>query len=404
MILLPGVNLDIIEKILSSSFFGNDISISHNSLKRVSLFTVGISGYRSAFLLYYILGIVRILPSYNSLAIQGHAGYKRISAYIAKIALPVCIIVGFWIAYSILKMQTNFPGLVMPMNPFIFYLLIIAAVTAGTFFLIWLAEQISVYGIANGFLLIIAAPIASGFISDLPEIGRNIMDVASKHHSSTILFQPQTISLIVLCLVFSIFVISAIYIVGVYYKMPFQYIKSIRNGQINLSPVQHTMPVRVIHPVALVLAIYFTSFGIGLIELIVFYCGWLDVPNWFSYWDNILYSFVVFVLGYLLVNAFLKPEKQIKKIEDSGARITGLTSPGSYLEAIGDKTALFAAAYLAVITIALDLTGEIVRTHLNYGRFTMLSPASWFLVIWLFQDVRQRISLITTRHETTINH
>ena len=128
---------------------------SGGALNRCAVFALGISPYITASIMMQILGMT--IPSLEALLKEGEFGRKIINQYTRYLAL------GLSIMYSIpLALWLESAGLVL-MPGWIFRILFVFTLTAGAMMVMWLGDQISLYGIGNGSSVIIFAGIVSSF-------------------------------------------------------------------------------------------------------------------------------------------------------------------------------------------------------------------------------------------------
>lgn len=144
----PGVDIDR----LSAMTAQNDIlgyinMFSGGAFTRVSIFALGIVPYINSSIVISLL--VSIIPQLEEIQKEGESGRNKITQWTRYLTILVAIIQG---AGMCLWLQSV--GLVY--NPGIsFFLTTITTLTAGTVFLMWVGEQISIKGIGNGVSLII---------------------------------------------------------------------------------------------------------------------------------------------------------------------------------------------------------------------------------------------------------
>lgn len=144
----PGVDIDR----LSAMTAQNDIlgyinMFSGGAFTRVSIFALGIVPYINSSIVISLL--VSIIPQLEEIQKEGESGRNKITQWTRYLTILVAIIQGTGMC---LWLQSV--GLVY--NPGIsFFLTTITTLTAGTVFLMWVGEQISIKGIGNGVSLII---------------------------------------------------------------------------------------------------------------------------------------------------------------------------------------------------------------------------------------------------------
>lgn len=128
---------------------------SGGSLSRCTVFALGIGPYITASIMMQILGMT--VPTFEQLMKEGEFGRKTLNQYTRYLALALSIVYSF--SYA---MVLEHQGLVLTPG-WIFRILFVLTLTAGSMMVMWLGDQISLHGIGNGSSVIIFAGIISGF-------------------------------------------------------------------------------------------------------------------------------------------------------------------------------------------------------------------------------------------------
>src|SRR5271165_6507310 len=193
----PGVNsnqLEIMFKQQTGSMFGLMDLFSGGTLRRMTIFALGIMPYITASIIFQLLTVV-----YEPLARiqkEGELGRRKITQWTRYMT----VILGALQSIGIAAILTKSPGLVL--NPGIgFNLMTILTLTTGTAFIMWLGEQITDRGIGNGMSLLIFA----GIVAGLP---RGVGDLVQKVQTNA--WGSLTIVAIVLLLAAMIAVVAFI--------------------------------------------------------------------------------------------------------------------------------------------------------------------------------------------------
>jgi len=164
----PGVNsnqLEIMFNQQTGSTFGLMDLFSGGTLRRMTIFALGIMPYITASIIFQLLTVV-----YEPLARiqkEGELGRRKITQWTRYMTVVLGALQSIGIA-AILTKQ----GLVLYPGPS-FILLTVVTLTAGTAFIMWLGEQITDRGIGNGMSLLIF----TGIVAGLP---RGVIDLVQK--------------------------------------------------------------------------------------------------------------------------------------------------------------------------------------------------------------------------------
>src|SRR5262245_46413154 len=145
---LPGVSLDVYSQLLRAQP-GSSPFVSE-AVTRVSVFSLGVWPYVASYVLLHVL--CAFSQRLRDLRRAGPSGWERFSHLIRFGALLLAIYQGYGIAvrFEAVPNLTSHPG-------FIFRTGVVVSLVAGSMFLIWLGEQISLRGVGSGVWLILAA-------------------------------------------------------------------------------------------------------------------------------------------------------------------------------------------------------------------------------------------------------
>lgn len=164
---VAGINISKLNAFLEQSknlgnFFSYIDTLAGGALGSCTLFALGISPYITASIAMQLLGMS--IPKLEALMKEGEYGKKVINQYTRYLALGLSI---FWSFSYAMLLESQ--GLVL--NPgFGFKFSFILSLAAGSMFIMWLGEQISMFGIGNGASMIIFAGIIAKFPSHVAKI------------------------------------------------------------------------------------------------------------------------------------------------------------------------------------------------------------------------------------------
>lgn len=161
-ITVPRVDVTNVNFADTGDIFGLMNILGGGALKRFSVFALGVSPYITASIVIQLLSM-GVLPKLEELSKQGQQGRQKLNNATRALALLLAAVQAYGI---IITMETRYGLSAFNGLPFsradYFYLILITV--AGTFLLIWLADQISAKGVGNGISMIIFA----GIVTELP--------------------------------------------------------------------------------------------------------------------------------------------------------------------------------------------------------------------------------------------
>jgi len=165
----PGVNFRQLELLFNSqsgSALGLMDLFSGGTLRRMTIFALGIMPYITASIIFQLLTVV-----YEPLARiqkEGELGRRKITQWTRYVTVILAALQAIGIA-TILTKQ----GVVMDPGPG-FILMTVLTLTAGSTFIMWLGEQITDRGIGNGMSLLIFAGIVAGLPHGIGDLYQKI--------------------------------------------------------------------------------------------------------------------------------------------------------------------------------------------------------------------------------------
>ncbi len=317
---------------------------SGGSLQYCTLFALGIGPYITASIMMQLLSMS--VPALEQLAKEGDYGRKVINQYTRYLAAILSVGYSLAYAFSLEAANVSTPGLLLYSGlgfKFIFTL----SMTVGCIFVMWLSEQISLFGIGQGSSMIIFA----GIIAKFPDsIIRIIYSV-----------QTGSIGLTTALLILAIFIFVAGCIVFLEKgdrKIPVQYARRII-GQRVYGGQSTYIPFKI--NTAGVMPVIFAS---SVLNVPLFIIGALSdkfgVFKWLAEALNkgLLYNALDFALiimfSYVYTAIQFNPTELAENMKKSGGFILGIR-PGKktadYFDYILNRIGLIGAIYLGLLAI-----------------------------------------------------
>lgn len=130
------------------------------AMDKMSIFALGVGPYITASIIIQLLSM-DVIPHLTELSKGGQTGRKKLDKYTRYLSLILCFIQ----AYTTTLVLTDANGVSSLINQELSGFLYVATVfTAGTMFLLWISDRISMHGIGNGVSMIIFA----GIVANIP--------------------------------------------------------------------------------------------------------------------------------------------------------------------------------------------------------------------------------------------
>jgi preprotein translocase subunit SecY len=196
----PGINTSLLERMWDNAQGGSALGLINmfagGSLRRMTIFALGIMPYITASIIFQLLTVV-----YEPLARiqkEGELGRRKITQWTRYMTVVLAALQSIGIAFILTKQ-----GLVL--NPGIgFILMTVLTLTTGSGFIMWLGEQITDRGIGNGMSLLIFAGIVAGLPRGVAEMVQKVQ--TSAWGAFTLLGVLAMVAAMILVVAFIVFV------------------------------------------------------------------------------------------------------------------------------------------------------------------------------------------------------
>lgn len=362
-----GVNIEALNQMVESAkglggFFAYLDLFSGGGLSHCTIFALGIMPYITSSIMMQMLGMT--IPSLEALLKEGDYGRKIVNQYTRYLAFGVAIFQSLGYAFMIERSNLAFhPG-------WGFRLTFVFSLTICSMFVMWLGEQISLFGIGNGSSMIIFA----GIVARLPIDIRRLLYQVSEG------FLDWYVAFVVLAL-FVIITSCIVYLERGERKIPVQYARRVvgqrvYGGQSTYIPFKINTPG--VMPVIFAGAVLnVPRFIFATLAARFAVCGWLnEVFSYTSVASLVLDFFLIIFFSFFYTALVFNPEELADNIKKSGGFIPGIR-PGKktaeFFNYILTRIGMVGAVYLALLAIAPTI---IARTFgvglLSLGGTSML--------------------------------
>jgi preprotein translocase subunit SecY len=381
----PGINAEAFEQLFNQSLggglFGLLAMFSGGSLKRMTVFALGIMPYITASIILQLLGVV--WPTLEKLKKEGELGRRKITEYTRWLTVALSAFQGFGIAAALQRQGSQ---LVTNPGPG-FILATVLTLTTGAVFIMWLGEQITARGIGNGMSLLIFA----GIVAGLP---RGIADLYEKVFVTHVWSFPVLLAL----LVFMVAIVAFIVMVERgERRVPIQYAKRIVGRKV-MGGVSTHLPLKVnsggVMPIIFAVSLLTFPQTVGLFLAKSSIIGRLITKfvNLFA-WGEPLYtlSYVILIMffAHFYLSIVYNPDEVADNVRKQGGFIPGIR-PGKrtadHLDDVLTKITWVGGLYLALVA----LIPEIMLAGLRVNHLPVWLGGQWFdanLPAWLLHGL-----------------
>ena len=317
-------------------FLGVFNLMSGGGFERFSIFGLGVTPYINASIVTQLL-TMDIIPYFKELKEQGYVGMQKIN----RITRYLGIALAFVQAYVLTVFLLGVTDVAMILK-------ITLVMTAGTSFLLWLGDRITMKGIGNGQSLLIMASI----VLSLPAVFTGAYELFIGE--STYTTWVGVLFFIFYLLMYLLVIVGVVWITLAERKIPIQY----ANKTVSAYGAKESyLPLRINY--AGVMPVIFASMLLTIPSIIVNIIGnqsAIDfVNNYIMYtsWTGfILYIALIVFFSYFYTFMAMNPEEMSKNLNKSGAYIPGVR-PGSettkYISTTVSRLTLVGSLFIAIL-------------------------------------------------------
>lgn len=356
---------------------------SGGALSKCTIFALGMGPYITASIAMQILGFS--VPALEQLLKEGEYGRKIINQYTRYLAVAVSI----FQSSGIILMLRQY-NLILD-DSWSFALLFVFSVTVGSMFVMWLGEQISLFGLGNGSSMIIFAGIVAQFPLDVARVVNAVFNV------------PQTMNGIIaigLLLFFLAIIACIVFLEKGERKIPVQYSRRVVGNRVYGGQSTY-IPFKINTP-----GVMPVIFAGAILNLPMFVANMLaDRFEIFKWLTNSLggAGALYTVLEFILIIAFsffctamiYNPTELADNIKKGGGFIPGIR-PGKntaeFFNYILTRVGLVGAIYLALLAISPTILYKLV-----YVPF-VLAGTGLLIVVGVAMDTAAQLEAYLIEH------
>ena len=339
---------------------------SGGAFEKMTVFALSVVPYISASIILQLL--VSLWPSLQREVKENpEQGKRKINKLTRLLTVILAFLQSAMFAKYALQMNLSRPGIVAGELldiqafglPWLFYLVIIATMTTGTVFLMWIGEQITENGIGNGISMIIML----GILSQIPTAFGLIFQQLNLDSQES--GQMNFSSVLVLGGIFVLVTLATILIIQGHRKIPLQYARRVV-GRKEVQGGSSYIPLKVNY--AGVVPVIFASSLLMFPATISAFAGrgnWLgDFASMLSPGSVshlVLYVALIIFFTYFWTATQFRPDQIASDMKKNGAFIPGIRQgkpTQDYLENTMSRITLIGAVFLALLAILPNIVGS----------------------------------------------
>ena len=370
---VPGINGNAFSSLFADSdsalnFFD---SITGGSFSSMSVFALNITPYITSSIIMQLLTIA--FPKLEEMQRDGEQGRKKMTQITRY--LTIALALGESIAMAVGFGRSGY--LVTYSVPFLNYVLVVVALTAGSAVLMWIGERITEKGIGNGISIVLTINIISRIPSDLTKLYEQFM--AGKTIPKAVLAAVIIAAIIIALVVFVVILQSA------ERRIPVQYSNKIQ-GRRQVGGNSSIIPMRVntagVIPVIFAQSLLQTPVMIvqllnkqpsgvwGKILSGMSQSNWFNPSNWIYTIGALVYVLLIIGFAYFYTEITFNPLEIAENLKRSGGFIPGIR-PGKptsdYLTAILKHVILIGAIGLSIVALLPIVFNGLVGASVSFG-------------------------------------
>lgn len=359
---VPGVNaLALKEVVGSNQLYGLLDMFSGGAMSDFSVMAMGVYPFITAQIVLQLLA--PIIPALEQLNKEGEAGRRKMNLYTHLLTIPMAFLNGLGQATLLTQAKTTYGPVLsnfgFSSGSWLNTLAILATLTAGTMFAIWLGQLIDEDGIGNGMSIIIFGGIVAGIPQNLAQ-----------------LWVTNKWSILVFAIITAITVVGIVLMHEGQRRVPVQYAKRVRGNRIYGGQSTH-IPLQInsagmiplIFAVSLIMlpsvvASYFVNSNIAWVATAATWIsGAFSASGWF-YW--VLYFLLVVGFTYFYTDVIFQQQNLAETLQKQGGFVPGIR-PGArtaeYLHGVVQRITLVGALFLGIIAILPFLMRPLVGSN-----------------------------------------
>jgi preprotein translocase subunit SecY len=399
---VPGVNQQALQSLLAGqggvSALANVLSLlSGGALSNFSVLAMGVYPYITAQIIIQLLA--GVIPSLERmLREEGTAGRKKLETYTFILAIPMALLsaIGQIRIFSS-GGQEIIPGFGTEFLPTV---AVLATMTAGTFFAIWLGQLITEEGIGQGISIIIFG----GIVARIPQNVAQLLADPGK--------APVALTAFIIVIILTVFVI--VFIQEGERRVPVQYGKRVRGRRV-FGGGSTFIPLKV--NTAGMIPLIFAQSLLVLPGIIFTILAGSPNPQIADFFNNLAQAFsggrhslswMYWLMMFLLVVGFtffytdvlMQQQNMADTLQKQGGFIPGIR-PGQrtseYIMAVSRRITLVGALFLGGIAV-LPFVLTVLDIIPNAVNLSILSTGMLIVVGVVLDTIRQLEAQLTMRH------
>ena len=390
-ITVPDVNTaDLVAGIEDNSLFAMINLLGGGGLEQFSIFALGVTPYITASIIIQLLSM-DVVPHLSELAKNGATGRKTLDKYTRYLAVVFAFVQSFSLVYGFSQTYTTLIEGGVTMAKIMY---IATIFTAGSMFLVWIGDQISIKGIGNGISMVIMAGIVGRMPQQFADAWTTLIGAESTIENGAWLFAGYI-------LVYLLIIIFVTLINTAERRIPIQYTSS--SIQLSKRSESNYLPLKV-NSASVIPVIFASSLMMAPLQIASFFPtndiirtmqDWLGLQTWYSL---VIYVLLILFFTFFYTKMQVNPEKIAENLGKSGAYIPSVR-PGketeNYVNRVLSRLTTLGSVALALVAVLPHLM-PLIWSEMNTSM--ALGGTGMIIVVGVaIETVRQIQGLITQK-------
>lgn len=344
---VPGVNAEALRELSQVGLFNLLNTFGGGALSQFSIFALGISPYITSSIVVQLLQM-DIIPTFKEWSEQGEVGRRKLNQTTRYLTIAIAFIQAIGISVGF----NSATGLDLVVDPGVAtYIKIAVILTAGTMFVMWLGEMITVNGIGNGTSLIIFSGIVSKIPADIINFYNTQIRNAGDEKLQAWLLAGAMLLAFILLVLFVIFVENA------RYNIPVRYSKRATSSESAVLPLK-------VNSAGVIPVIFASSFMMLPQIILGLFAADHSGENWFKIVSSVfnmqeplgavLYTVLIILFTFFYAFIQVNPEKAAENLQKQNGYIPSVR-PGqeteNFISRLIVRLSTIGSIYLALIAI-----------------------------------------------------
>ncbi len=390
---VPNVNAEVLKATDEFNLVGFLNTFGGGALANFSIFAMGIMPYITASIIVQLLQM-DVVPKFAEWAKQGEVGRRKLAQFTRYFTIVLAFIQSFAMSFGF---NQFYGGSLITDTSISSYLTIAIVLTAGTSFLLWLAEQITAHGVGNGISIIIFA----GIVAAIPNAVNQVYAQQIEGAKDQLFINIVILALLVLVLL--AIVVGVIYVQQALRKIPIQYAKRVAGRGQAVGGQQTHLPLKV-NAAGVIPVIFSVAFLVTPQTLATFF-GQNSVTTWIT--NNLQYTqpigmaiYIILIIAFTYFYAFVQvnPENVADNLKKQGAYIPGIR-PGNDTQTYLTKVLYRLTFVGALFLVAISVIPILFSKFMNLPASVQIGGTSLIIVVGVaLETMKQLESQLVKRH------